>query len=101
MQLLQFERSLHMYTRARIAGHPIHPMLIAFPIALYVSTVVALLSFLGTNDYFWYRVATYANIAGVVMAAAAAVPGLIDLLHIPERSRARATGLRHAGFNVL
>ncbi|MDB4954731.1 MAG: Rieske (2Fe-2S) oxidoreductase [Myxococcales bacterium] len=90
-----------MYTKARIAEHPIHPMLVAFPITLYVATVVSLFAFIGTIDYFWYRAATYANIAAVVMAVVAAVPGLIDLLNVPAHSRARATGLRHAAFNTL
>jgi uncharacterized membrane protein len=90
-----------MYTKARIAEHPIHPMLVAFPIALYVATVVSLFAFIGTKDFFWYRAATYANIAAVVMAVLAAIPGLIDLVSLPEHSRARATGLRHAAFNTL
>ena len=90
-----------MHSRARIAGHPIHPMLIAFPVALYVATVVTLLVHVGTNDAFWYRVAMWSNIGGVVMAAIAAIPGLIDLLGLPRHSRARATGVRHAAFNVL
>lgn len=90
-----------MYSKARIAGHPIHPMLIAFPVALYVSTVVALFVHIGTADPFWYRAAMWANIAGVVMAAVAAVPGLIDLVSLPKKSRARVTGIRHAVFNVL
>lgn len=90
-----------MYTKARIAGHPIHPMLVAFPVALYCATVAALFVHLGTNDVFWYRAALYCNIGGVVMAAVAAVPGLIDLIGVPAQSRARVTGLRHAAFNVL
>lgn len=90
-----------MKSKARIAGHPIHPMLIAFPVALYVSTVVALFAFLGTYDPFWYRVALWANVGGVVMAAVAAIPGVIDLIALPKGSRARVTGLRHAAFNVL
>jgi uncharacterized membrane protein len=90
-----------MHSRARIAGHPIHPMLIAFPVALYVATVVTLLVHVATQDAFWYRVALWSNIGGVVMAAVAAIPGLIDLLGLPRGSRARATGLRHAAFNVL
>lgn len=90
-----------MYTKARIAGHPIHPALIAFPVALYTATVVALLVFAGTHDGFWYRAAMWTNIAAVVMAVVAAIPGLIDLLSLPRRTRARNTGLRHAGFNVL
>lgn len=76
-------------------------MLIAFPVALYVATVVTLLAFVGTGDAFWYRVATWSNIGGVVMAAVAAVPGLIDLLGLPRHSRARVTGVKHAAFNVL
>lgn len=90
-----------MYTKARIGGHPIHPMLVAFPIALYAVTFVTVLVHLATTEPFWYHVATYASIAAVVMAAVAALPGLIDLLAIPDHSRARATGLKHAGFNVL
>jgi uncharacterized membrane protein len=90
-----------MYTKARIAGHPIHPAIIAFPVALYTATVVSLLVFAGTHDGFWYRVAMWSNVAGVVMAVVAAVPGLIDLLSVPRRTRARTTGIRHAAFNVL
>ena len=90
-----------MYTKATIAKHPIHPMLIAFPVALYTATVVALIVHAGTDDPFWYRAAFWVNLAGVVMAAIAAVPGLIDLLSVPAKSRARTTGLRHALFNVL
>ncbi len=76
-------------------------MLIAFPVALYVATVVTLIAHAVTGDIFWYRVAMWANLSGVVMAAVAAVPGLIDLLGLPRGSRARATGFRHAAFNVL
>lgn len=90
-----------MLTRARIAGHPIHPMLVAFPIAFYVSTVVSLFVFLATGNPFWHDVAFYANVAGVVMAGVAAVPGLIDLIGLERGTAARSTGIRHAGFNVL
>jgi uncharacterized membrane protein len=90
-----------MFTKARIAGHPIHPMLVSFPIAFYVATVIALLVFGGSHDPFWYRAAFWTNLAGIVMAALAAVPGLIDLMTLPRHSRARNTGVRHAGFNVL
>ena len=76
-------------------------MLIAFPVALYVATVVALIVHAATSNPFWYEAAFWTNLGGVVMAAVAAVPGLIDLLGLPERSRARTTGIRHAVFNVL
>src|SRR3954462_759161 len=99
--LAETEQEKAMYSKAAIAKHPIHPMLIAFPVALYVSTVVALIVHVAVADPFWYRAAFWTNLAGVVMAAVAAVPGLIDLLGLPARSRARATAVRHAAFNVL
>jgi uncharacterized membrane protein len=90
-----------MYTKAAVARHPIHPMLVAFPVGLYTATVVALFAHVASGDPFWYRVAFWANLAGVVMAAVAAVPGLIDLLGLPAHSKARTTALRHAAFNVF
>jgi uncharacterized membrane protein len=90
-----------MYSRANIADHPIHPALVAFPIAFYTSTVIALVAHLATRDPFWFRAALTANIAGVVMAVVAAIPGAIDLFAgVPSHTRARSTGLRHAGYNV-
>ena len=90
-----------MYTRARIAHHPVHPMMVAFPIALYTSTLVALIVHAATGDPFWYRAAMWTCLGGVVMAILAAVPGLVDLLALPAFSKARETGLRHAAFNLL
>ncbi len=90
-----------MYSKARVAGHPIHPMIVSFPIAFYTATVAMLLAYIGTLEAFWYRVAMVANIAGIVTALVAVVPGAIDLFALPKDSRARATGLRHAGFNLL
>jgi len=90
-----------MYSKARIAGHPIHPMLVAFPIAFYTATMATLLAYVGTHEVFWFRVAMVANIAGIVTALAAIVPGAIDLFALPSGSRARAAGIKHAGFNLI
>ena len=90
-----------MYSKAKIAGHPIHPMVVVFPIALYTATVAALLAFLATADSFYYRAAMVASLAGVAMALVAVIPGAIDLLALPRYSRARATAIRHASFAVL
>ncbi len=90
-----------MYSKARVAGHPIHPMIVVFPIAFYTATVATLLAYVGTHEVFWYRVAMVANLAGIVTAAIAVIPGAIDLFALPADSRARAVGLKHAGFNLL
>ena len=77
-------------------------MLIAFPVALYVATTVALIVFAANHDPFWYRAAFWANLAGVVMAALSAIPGAIDLFAaVPGHSKARMTGYKHAAANVI
>ena len=90
-----------MYSKAKLAGHPIHPMLVAFPIAFYTGTVATLIAYAATRDPFWLRAAMFTNIAGVVMAAVALIPGAIDLFALPPRSRARVTGYQHAGANLV
>ena len=90
-----------MYSKARLGGHPIHPMIVVFPIAFYTATVATLLAYVGTLEAFWYRVAMVSNIAGIITAAIAVIPGTIDLLALPKGSRARAAGLQHAGFNLI
>lgn len=67
-------------TTAQIAGHPFHPMLIPFPIAFFVGTFVTDLVYLGTGDAFWAHVSLWLLVAGVVMAALAALAGFTDFL---------------------
>lgn len=87
-----------MYSRARIAGHPIHPMVVGFPIALFTATLACLLVYIGTHDTFYYRAAMVASLSGVTMAALAAIPGAIDLLSLPTGSRARRVGIKHGSY---
>jgi uncharacterized membrane protein len=72
-----------MPSRAAIAGHPVHPMLVPFPIAFLVGALAVDLTFAGSGDPFWARAAFWLLLAGVVMGALAAVFGLIDFLSIP------------------
>lgn len=90
-----------MYSKVKIAGHPIHPMLVAFPVAFYTATLVCYLVYNSNEDPFWFKVGLVANIAGVAMAALAAIPGFIDWLFIPKDSKAKKTGLSHMVCNVL
>ena len=90
-----------MLSKARIAGHPIHPMLVSFPIALFTATIALELAHIGTQDAFYFRAAMIANVAGVVMAVFAALPGLVDRSAVPKESRARVLVNQHATFNLL
>src|SRR6185437_1463003 len=79
---------------ASINGHPIHPMLVPFPIAFLVGTLATDLVFWGTGDRFWSVASMWLVGAGLVMGALAALFGLTDFLTI-ERARAGSTGWIH------
>jgi uncharacterized membrane protein len=85
---------------AQIAGHPIHPMLIPFPIAFFVSTFVADLVFWQTHSEPWATATVWLLGAGLVLAALAAVMGLIDVLG-DVQIRNLSDAWLHAGGNVL
>jgi uncharacterized membrane protein len=85
---------------AQIAGHPIHPMLIPFPIAFFVATFVCDLVYWQTGDPMWAEAGIWLLGAGLVMAALAAVAGLTDVLG-EARIRALNEVWWHAGGNVL
>src|SRR5262247_861950 len=85
---------------ASIAGHPIHPMLVAFPIAFFVATLACDIAFWRTGDTYWATTAQWLLGAGLVMAALAALAGIIDMLGEP-RIRALRDVWWHAGGNIL
>ena len=90
-----------MDTRPNVAGHPLHPMLVAFPVALFTATIAAELAHIGTHDPFYFRAAMVANLGGIVTARLAAIPGAIDLFSLPVDSPARSAWLKQAGLNLL
>lgn len=69
-----------MRTPARIARHPIHPMLVTVPIGLWVFSFICDLVF--TKTPVWSTTAYFALGGGVLGAAIAAVPGLVDGLFL-------------------
>ena len=90
-----------MKTPARILGHPIHPMLIPFPFALWTFSFIAdLLYYFGSHDYVWVNVAFYTLFGGIVGAVLAAIPGLVDYFSIRDR-RVSNIAAWHARFNVV
>jgi uncharacterized membrane protein len=81
---------------AQIAGHPIHPMLVPFPIAFLVGTFVSDIVFSGTRDTFWATASYWLLAAALVMAALAAIAGLIDFL-----GESRIRTLRAAWYHMV
>jgi len=71
-----------MRTPASIAKHPIHPMLVVFPIGLWIFALICdLIGLSVAASAVWLTVAFYTMVGGLIGALAAAVPGLIDLLY--------------------
>jgi uncharacterized membrane protein len=85
---------------AQIAGHPIHPMLIPFPIAFFVSTLLCDLAFWRTDYPIWSVAALWLLGAGLVMAALAAVAGLIEVFG-DQRIRELSDVWWHASGNAI
>lgn len=83
----------------RIAGHPIHPMLIPFPIAFFVGTLVVDIVFSQNGNPFWATAGRWLLAAGLVMAALAALAGLTDFLG-DRRIRALSAAWHHLIGNV-
>lgn len=79
---------------AAIGGHPVHPMLVPFPIAFLVGALATDLAYWGTADAFWARGSLWLVGAGVATGAAAALVGLVDFLTI-RRAREHAWGWIH------
>ena len=90
-----------MASPASNGGHPIHPMIIPFPIALWVFSIVADVIYLWRGTSMWRDyIAFYTLLAGIFGAAAAAVPGLIDWLSLKDPAVVKIANW-HARLNVI
>ncbi len=83
-----------------VAGHPIHPILVQFPIAFLVGATLADVVFWFNRDSFWALGAYWLILGGLVGGLAAAATGLMDFFRI-ERVRKRTAGWAHLILNVI
>lgn len=90
-----------MRSRVKLAGHPLHPMLIVYPLGLLSTAVAFDIIHLVSGVARWTEVAYYLVGAGVIGGLAAAVPGWLDWAAIPRGTRARRVGLAHGVGNVM
>lgn len=90
-----------MESRAKLLGHPIHQMLIVFPLGLLAMAVIFDLLAIGMANGYWSEVAFWMIAAGVVTGLLAAPFGAIDWWAIPSGTRAKRIGAVHGVGNVL
>lgn len=84
-------------SRISVAGHPIHAMLVSFPIALAMCTLAADLLYWWTGDEFWIRAGLWTTGGGFLMGLLAGLSGTAELLLAPG-IRARAASWTHFIF---
>ncbi len=85
---------------AQIGGHPVHAMIVHFPITLYFAVLVADIIFAVNGQAFWAVGAFWLLVAGVVMSGLAALFGFVDFFGSPEVRRLPAAWW-HMGANLL
>ena len=90
-----------MESKVKLVGHPIHPMLIVFPLGLLVTSVVLDIIYLVTGNGILPTVSFWNIAAGIIGGLLAAVFGLVDWLAVPGGTRAKQVGLWHGAGNVV
>jgi uncharacterized membrane protein len=92
-----------MHTPASILKHPIHPMLIVFPIGLWIFSLACdLIRLAGGAGDAWITVAFYSMVGGLIGALCAAVPGLIDLIYYKGGTPpVKKLALTHMTINLI
>jgi len=89
-----------MESKTKFLGHPVHPMLIVFPLGLLATAVIFDILYLLTGNEL-FPIVSYWNItAGILGGLAAALFGFIDWLAIPGGTRAKSVGAWHGVGNV-
>jgi uncharacterized membrane protein len=87
--------------QAKFLSHPIHVMLIHFPMALFpVGFIFDFLSWL-KDDKMFAIFGFYCMGIGLAAGVAAAAFGLADFLKLPDDQTIRTKAVIHAGINIL
>ncbi len=89
---------------ARIAGHPIHPMLVPFPIVCFIGALLTDIAYASTAEMMWANFSAWLLAVGLVMGVFAAIAGMIDFAsneRVREQGPAWAHMLGNIGVLVL
>jgi uncharacterized membrane protein len=90
-----------MESKVKLLGHPVHPILIVFPLGLLIMALIFDVIYFATDSTAFATAAYWDIAAGIVGGLLAAVFGLIDWLNIPAGTRAKAVGMWHGIGNVV
>ncbi|MEG4232562.1 DUF2231 domain-containing protein [Microcoleus sp. Pol11C3] len=82
-----------------VAGHPIHPIIVIFPVAFLVGAAGTDIGYWLTSDPFWARASVWLMGVGFAAGILAAITGFLDFFKV-KRVRDRSAGWLHMGGNV-
>ena len=99
--MTRIKKGPEMESRIKFLGHPVHPMLIVFPLGLLSTAVIFDVLYLATGNPDLATFSFWAIAAGLVGGLGAAIFGLIDWMAIPKTTRARRIGAFHGGGNLV
>ena len=88
----------HPHSTAQIRGHPIHPMLVQFPIVCFIGVLVTDIVFISNHNAGWATASRYLLVIGLVMAALAALAGITDF--VGDKGVQGSDAIKHAIANV-
>ena len=84
---------------AKLFGHPLHPMLVPFPIVCFIGALVTDLAYLASANIMWSNFSIWLITAGLVMGGLAALTGIIDYAG-DKRVRAARPAAPHMIINL-
>lgn len=91
----------NMKNGMRFLGHPVHTLLVHFPMGLLpVSLLWDLLAML-TGQAFWWKLGFWSIVVGLSFSVIAAIPGFIDFIRIPEKHPAEKAALFHMSIILI
>jgi uncharacterized membrane protein len=89
-----------MQGKAAVRGHPVHLMLVSFPVAFWTGALGCDIAGGITHDPFWFRVSVVAIAAGTVIGVLAAIAGYIDYATVAMPRAARRTANGHLWWSL-
>jgi uncharacterized membrane protein len=90
-----------MDSRAKLLGHPVHQMLIVFPLGLLATALLFDLLHVVGDQTIWAVIAFWLIVVGVASGVVAALFGYVDWRAIPGGTRAKRIGGLHGAGNMV
>ncbi len=90
-----------MQGKATFRGHPLHPMLVLFPIAFWFGSLIADILYFATDTDFWTTLGTGLIAAAILCALLAAAAGFIDYFAAPRDATTTRAVTEHMVLSFL